>query len=170
MDLVVPIAILIAGVFALAVVDHVVGIAPGGDVIVNPVLVGINLGASGYGGAYEGLNGGALHVGQHMQAHGPVALNEPEDGWFALGAGAASAPPFQAPPPWGAARLAAFGGLPFVASYEISLVKFSVLAKLHKRFFLAMPSRMVAPMVCTTSSLKSSSSAMRAIETLRLSR
>ena len=74
-----------------------------------------------------------------------MALDESEDRRFPLRTRPAPAPPFQASPPQWTARLAAFGRLPFVAGYEISLVKFNVLAKRHKRFFLAMPARIVAP-------------------------
>jgi hypothetical protein len=170
MDFVAPILIVVSGIFAFSVVHDVMRVAPSGHVVINAVFVRINLTFTSYRGPHEWFNRLPFHVGQHVEAHRPLALHHPKNRRFALGARAASPFSFQTAPTRWTACLAALSWLPFVACYEVSLVKFNVLAKLHKRFFLAMPSRIVAPIVCTTSSLRSSSSAMRAIETLRLSR
>lgn len=170
MDFVVSIVIVVAGIFSFSVVDDVMRIAPSRHVIINTIFICINLTVSRYNSPHERFNRCALHVGQHVKAHRSVALNQTENRRFSLGARAASPFSFQAPPPRRSPRLTALRWLPFVTGYEVSLVKFNVLAKCHKRFFFAIPSRIVAPIVCTTSSLRASSSAIRAIEMLRLSR
>lgn len=170
MDFVLSIVVVVSGIFSFSVLDDVMRVSPSRHVVVNTIFIGINLTISSYSRPYHGFNRCSLHVRQYVQAHGAVALHHPKDRRFALGTRAAPAFSFQTSPPRWAPRLAALGGLSFVAGYEVSFVKFNVLAKYHKRFFLAIPSRIVAPIVCTTSSLRASSRAMRAIETLRLSR
>ena len=63
MDFVVPVAIVIAGVFSLAVVDHVMRIPPGRHVVINTIFIGIHLRTGRHGCLHQRGNRGPLYVG-----------------------------------------------------------------------------------------------------------
>src|SRR5688500_11448884 len=61
------ISVLVAGVFAAPVTDHLVLIAPGGQAGVDAILIGVDEGTRGYRGRGERLERRLLHVGRRVQ-------------------------------------------------------------------------------------------------------
>jgi transposase len=83
-DLAEAVAILVAGVLATSMADHLVLIAPGRQAGVDLVLVGVDAGALGDDSLDDGLDCLLLHIGQHAQDHLPATLDQAEDGWLVL--------------------------------------------------------------------------------------
>jgi hypothetical protein len=72
--------ILIARVFAFAVADRLVTIAPIRQFGVDVLFVGHHLRTWNNGLGDEGLNRLLLHIGQHLDHDLPATLEHPEDG------------------------------------------------------------------------------------------
>jgi len=84
MDLAEPVAVLVAGILAAPVADRLVLVAPSRQARVDGILVGVDEGARGDGGADDRLDRGLLHVGQHVQDDLSAALDQAEDGRLVL--------------------------------------------------------------------------------------
>lgn len=79
MNLAKTIPIFIAGVFALPMIDHLVGVAPSRYLIINVVLVCIENSPLGHTGFYHRLNRLLLHIRQNTQTNQATAFDQPKD-------------------------------------------------------------------------------------------
>ena len=79
MNLANTIPIFIAGVFALSMINHLVGVAPISYFIINVVLVRIENSTLGHTGFYHRLNRLLLHIRQNTQANQATAFDQAKD-------------------------------------------------------------------------------------------
>jgi len=103
-DLAEPVAIVIAGIFAGAVADSFVAIAPGVQAGIDVVLIGVDQRAAADRPLDDRLDRDLLDVGQQVEHDFTTALDQSEDRRLLLLQGAAATLAFQPSP----ASLAAF--------------------------------------------------------------
>ncbi len=84
MDLAEPVPVLIAGVLAAPVADHLVLKAPGRQAGVDAVFVRVDERAQGDSSGDDRFDRPLLHVGQHMQDYLAAALDQAKDRWLVL--------------------------------------------------------------------------------------
>src|ERR1043165_10244057 len=123
MNLVETIAIFIAGILFESMIDRFMLIAPGIQAGIDVVFVGIDEGARLHMVLNQWLNGLLLDVGQHFDDELAAALNHTEDGRFLRFEGAASALGLETIAPTGTSCGLDGGGLSFVTSHDIHLIK-----------------------------------------------
>ncbi len=83
-DLAEAVAVLVAGILAAPMADRLVLVAPSRQALIDGILVGVDEGARGDGGADDRLDRCLLHVGQHVQHDLATALDQAENGWLVL--------------------------------------------------------------------------------------
>src|SRR5664279_873451 len=103
-DLMEAVTVCITGIFALAVADALVLVAPDRQTIVDVILVRIKQRAFRNSRLDERFDRLLLDIGQHVENDLSAALNHPEDRRFLLFQSAATRRTFEAPAP----SLAAF--------------------------------------------------------------
>ena len=96
MDFMEAIAIGIARIFALGVIDSFMAVTPLRQTIVDIILIGVDQTAELDRLCDDGLDGRLLNIGKHLDGDVPLALNHAEDGWLFLVQRAASPHTFQA--------------------------------------------------------------------------
>ena len=112
MNFVKAIAILIPRIFALAVADRLMPIAPFGQARIDILFIGINLCAGFDRRSHDRLNGGLLHIRQHANHDLAAPLQYPQDGRFLFVQRATPPSAFQSAPPAGAAFFSTAAGWP----------------------------------------------------------
>src|SRR5258708_31436525 len=79
MDFTKPIAIIIAGIFGLGMIDRFMDIAPSFQWRINGIFISKNKRPPLNGLTEEGLNGLLLDVGEHLNDDFPAALDHAKD-------------------------------------------------------------------------------------------
>src|SRR3954462_2478000 len=106
------IAVLVARIFAAAVTDGLVLVAPHRQASVNAVLVGVDHRAFDDHGLNDRFDRFLLYIGQHPENDLPIALDQAQDRRLFLLERAAAARSFESPAPPGPTFFWTAAGLP----------------------------------------------------------
>lgn len=106
------VAIVVPGVFAAAMTDRLVTLAPGFQTRVDIVLVGVDQAITRYGRLDDRPDGRLLHIGQHVHDHLAAALDQAEERRLFLFQRAAAGRAFKPTAPSGPPFLVTATGFP----------------------------------------------------------
>jgi hypothetical protein len=160
MDLMKTVAVGIARILTLRVVDSLVSIPPVRQPPIDVILIRVDQTAGLDGVCNDRLNRDLLDVGEHLDHHVTITLDHAENGGLFFLQGASAPRPFQPAATAFSAQLPHDVGLSLMPSNNIDFITFHHAAQGDELFFATIPSRKCVVMTWVSLSFKSNSAAI----------